>query len=202
MTPQIPRLIACADAVRRDGFTDVVLLGMGGSSLAPEVLREVVGVAAGFPRFRMLDSVDPDSVRRAFDTPATTLFVFASKSGGTIEPNVMAAEARRRLQAAGIVDWASRFIAITDEGTALHKRAQDEQFRDIFVNPSDIGGRYSALSFFGMVPAALMGIDVDRSAARGRGRWPTSAARPIRRSTRDWRSARSWRPAPSTGATS
>ena len=153
--PMVARLEAFAGTVRAE-FTDVVLLGMGGSSLAPEVMRRIVGVSAGFPRFRMLDSVDPAAVRDAMSHAATTLFVFASKSGSTIEPNVMAAEARRRVEDAGH-PWGSRFIAITDEGTALHQRALANHFRDIFINPSDIGGRYSALSLFGLVPAALMG---------------------------------------------
>src|SRR5688572_9621225 len=138
VTPQLPRLRALADAVRSEHFTDIVLLGMGGSSLAPEVLRQVLGVAAGFPRFRMLDSVDPDAVRAAMERAATSLFVLASKSGSTIEPNVMTAEARRRIVAAGQPQWAARFIAITDEDTALHRRATGEGFRDVFVNPADI----------------------------------------------------------------
>jgi glucose-6-phosphate isomerase len=159
IAPHVDRLTSFAQSVRADGFTDVVLLGMGGSSLAPEVLRQVLGVAPGFPRFRMLDSVDPDAVRATMDKAATTLFVLASKSGSTIEPNSMAAEARRRIQEAGL-EWGSRVIAITDPDTGLHKRAVTERFRDVFVNPADIGGRYSALSFFGMVPAALMGANV------------------------------------------
>jgi glucose-6-phosphate isomerase len=163
--PHLSRLRAFADAITRESFTDVVLLGMGGSSLAPEVMRRVVGVAPGRPRFRILDSVDPDAVREALANAATSLFLFASKSGSTIEPNVMAAEAERRIRDAGIADWGSRFVAITDEGTAAHQRAQAQRFREIFVNPSDIGGRYSALSFFGLVPAALMGIDVERMLA-------------------------------------
>jgi hypothetical protein len=97
-----------------------------------------------------------------------TLFILASKSGSTIEPNVMAEEARRRVIAEGHTDWAKRFIAITDQDTALHRRAQAERFRDVFVNPSDIGGRYSALSLFGMVPAALMGLDVEALLAAAR----------------------------------
>ncbi len=141
---------------------------MGGSSLAPEVLRQVLGVAPGYPRFRMLDSVDPDAVRDAFEQAATSMFILASKSGSTIEPNVMAAEARARVIASGEPDWASRFVAITDEGTALHQRAVAEGFREIFVNPSDIGGRYSALSLFGMVPAAVMGADLDSILAQAR----------------------------------
>jgi glucose-6-phosphate isomerase len=164
----LPRLRDLAAAVRAGTFTDVVLLGMGGSSLAPEVLRRVLGVASGYPRFRMLDSVDPEAVREALERASTSLFVLASKSGGTIEPNVMAAEARRRVLAAGETQWGSRVIAITDEGTDLHRRAVDEHFREIFLNPADIGGRYSALSFFGMVPAALMGADVERIGATAR----------------------------------
>ena len=168
VTPQIDRLRAFADGVRQEGFTDVVLLGMGGSSLAPEVLRQTLGVAPGHPRFRMLDSVDPDAVREALANAATSLFVLASKSGSTIEPNVMAAEAKRRVIAAGHADWGSRFVAITDPGTLLFDRAASETYRERFVNPADIGGRYSALSLFGMVPAALMGADLDRILAEAR----------------------------------
>lgn len=162
ITPQLPRLRALAASIRNEGLSDSVLLGMGGSSLAPEVLSEVLGVAPGYPRLRMLDSTDPDAVRTAMDAAATSLFIFASKSGSTIEPNVMAAEATRRLRESGVAHVGSRFVAITDENTSLHQRAVAEGFREVFVNPSDVGGRYSALSFFGMVPAALIGADVDR----------------------------------------
>lgn len=165
---QLARVKAFAGNIKGGRFTDVVLLGMGGSSLAPEVLRRVIGVAPGWPRFRVLDSVDPDAVREALEPAATSLFIFASKSGGTIEPNVMAAEAQRRLRDAGVSEVGSHFIAITDEGTALHTRAREERFLDIFVNPTDIGGRYSALSLFGLVPAALMGIDLDALLAPAR----------------------------------
>jgi glucose-6-phosphate isomerase/transaldolase/glucose-6-phosphate isomerase len=161
VTPQLDRIAAFAESVRTMRVSHVVLLGMGGSSLAPEVMRRVLGVADGWPHFRMLDSVDPDAVRAAMDHAGSTLFILASKSGSTIEPNAMAAEAMRRLRAAGH-EPGSRFVAITDEGTALHRRAIDERFRDVFVNPADIGGRYSALSFFGVVPAALMGVDIQR----------------------------------------
>lgn len=159
--PHLPRLRAVADLVSREGARDIVLLGMGGSSLAPEVLRQVLGIAEGRPNFRMLDSVDPEAVADAIGNASTSWFIFASKSGSTIEPNVMAAEAQRRLREAGI-EWNTRFIAITDEGTLLHRRAVDERMREVFINPSDVGGRYSALSFFGLVPAALMGADLDR----------------------------------------
>ncbi len=168
VAPHLPRLRAAAASVRTSGVTDVVLLGMGGSSLAPEVLRAVVGVTPGFPRFHVLDSVDPDAVRAAMANAGSSIFILASKSGSTIEPNVMAAEAERRLRESGVADPWSRFIAVTDDGTALHARATTSGFRDTFVNPADIGGRYSALSFFGLVPAALMGIDVDALVASGR----------------------------------
>jgi transaldolase / glucose-6-phosphate isomerase len=162
MADSIDRLETFAANVKRDGFTDVVLLGMGGSSLAPEVLRAVIGVATGFPRFHMLDSTDPAAVRAttAAIAPTTSLFLLASKSGGTIEPNVLAAHFRHVLETSGVSSWANHFVAITDPGTAVERRARDEKFRDVFLNPPDIGGRYSALSFFGMVPAALMGQDL------------------------------------------
>jgi glucose-6-phosphate isomerase len=168
VAPHATRMRNLAEAVRAEGLTDIVLLGMGGSSLAPEVLRWDVGVAPGYPRFRTLDSVDPEAVRSALENAATSLFILASKSGTTIEPNVMAAEARRRLMAVGVPRWAQHFVAITDEHTALHQHARDEGFREIFINPSDIGGRYSALSLFGMVPATLMGADVDAILAAAR----------------------------------
>ncbi len=161
MLESLDRLRDMAAAVRRDGFQDVVLLGMGGSSLAPEVLRAVIGVSTGSLRLHVLDSTDPASVRAITTDPRHTLFLLASKSGTTIEPNSLAAHFRGVLDAAGVPDWAGHFIAITDEGTELAERARNERFRDVFINPGDIGGRYSALSFFGLVPAALMGQDLD-----------------------------------------
>ena len=98
MTASVDRLRAFADGVKRDGFTDVVLLGMGGSSLAPEVLRDVLGGAPGWPRFQMLDSTDPAAVRAAETMPAQTLYLLSSKSGTTIEPNALAAHFRRTLE--------------------------------------------------------------------------------------------------------
>jgi glucose-6-phosphate isomerase len=160
MEPELPRLRAFADEVRREGFTDIVLLGMGGSSLAPEVLRAVGRVREGFPRFTMIDAVNPDHLRGVATDPHHTLVVLASKSGSTIEPNVLAAYFRQRLVDAGVTRWERHFVAITDPGTALDTRAVSEGFRDVFRNPPDIGGRYSAVSFFGLVPAALMGLDV------------------------------------------
>jgi glucose-6-phosphate isomerase len=168
VTPQFPRLRAFADGVRRDGFTHVVLLGMGGSSLAPEVLRQVLASPDAGLEFQVLDSVDPDAVRAAMAHAALSLFIVASKSGTTIEPTTMAAEAKRRVLEAGHTAWGSRFAAITDDGTVLHRSALADGFRDVFVNPSDIGGRYSALSLFGMVPAAIMALDLDRLLAGAR----------------------------------
>jgi glucose-6-phosphate isomerase len=168
VTPLVPRLRAFADSIAQSGFTDIVLLGMGGSSLAPEVLRQVLCASDRLPRFRVLDSVDPDAVRSAMVRARDTLFILASKSGSTVEPNVMAEEARRRVIAEGHADWGTRFIAITDPDTALHGRAVKEGFREVFLNPPDIGGRYSALSLFGMVPAALMGLDVEGLLAEAR----------------------------------
>ena len=177
---------------------------MGGSSLAPEVLRAVLGVAPGWPRFHMLDSTDPAAVRAAATPPDRTLYILASKSGTTIEPNSLAAHFRQRLEDAGIARWADHFVAITDEGTELDRARARERFRDVFINPSDIGGRYSALSFFGLVPAALMGQDVARAHrlgarhARRRGaRAPATRSRTPRS-----RSASSWARAPATAATS
>ena len=161
MAASVDRLRTFADRVKRDGVTDVVLLGMGGSSLAPEVLRAILGVAEGWPRFHMLDSTDPAAVRATDTAPPQTLYLLASKSGTTIEPNSLAAHFRQRLIDAGVPQWGDHFVAITDPGTELDRRARAEQFRDVFTNPADIGGRYSALSFFGLVPAALMGQDIE-----------------------------------------
>jgi glucose-6-phosphate isomerase len=160
MTASINRLTTFAAGIREHGFTDVVLLGMGGSSLAPEVLRAILGTAPGFPSFHVLDSTDPAAVLAVAARPEQTLYILASKSGTTIEPNSLAAYFQDRLRKAGVSRWADHFVAITDEGTELAARAERERFREVFINPSDIGGRYSALSFFGLVPAALLGQDV------------------------------------------
>lgn len=182
MLAHLPRVRQFADAVAAEGTTDVVLLGMGGSSLAPEVLRAVVGVRPGRPRFHMLDSTDPDAVRAveaAIDL-SRTVFLLASKSGGTIEPNAMAAYFRGRLASHGIANWASRFVAITDPGTGLFQRAHNQGFREIFVNPPDIGGRYSAVSLFGLVPAALMGHDIEAFVGWARAMlWLCGPGRPL-----------------------
>ena len=161
MLASVDHIRSVAREVRDAGFTDAVLLGMGGSSLAPEVLRAVIGVQSGWLRLHVLDTTDPEAVRAVSTNPARTIYVLASKSGTTIEPNSLAAHFQRALQDSGISDWARHFIAITDDETQLAARARTEGFRHLFLNPFDIGGRYSALSFFGLVPAALMGQDLD-----------------------------------------
>jgi glucose-6-phosphate isomerase len=160
MMDAVPRLREFAAAAKADRFTDAVLLGMGGSSLAPEVLRAIIGSAPGWLRLHVLDSTDPAAIRAVRTAPDRTLYIIASKSGTTIEPNSLAAHFRDHLVKNGVAKWQRQFVAITDEGTALDRLARSEQFRDVFINPSDIGGRYSALSFFGLVPASLMGQDI------------------------------------------
>ncbi len=162
MADNLPRLKEFRDDVRAAGFTSAVLLGMGGSSLAPEVLRETFGAAVGQPNLFVLDSTDPDTIlatERQVDL-AHTLFIVASKSGGTIETMSQYAYFFDKLSAAGVENPGAQFIAITDPGTKLDQLARDKNFRAIFRNPPDIGGRYSALSYFGLVPAAILGLDI------------------------------------------
>ena len=161
---QIEGLTEFVDELRAEGYRSAVLLGMGGSSLAPEVLREVLGVREGYLDLHVLDSTDPAAVlavEAAVDLE-TTLFVVSSKSGGTTETASFHAYFFERLQELDGHHAGHHFVAITDEGTSLQQEALDQGFRAVFVNPSDIGGRYSALSFFGMVPAALIGVDLER----------------------------------------
>jgi transaldolase/glucose-6-phosphate isomerase len=151
-----------ADDVRRGAFTDVALLGMGGSSLGPEVFGETFGSAPGFPTLHVLDSTDPAQIRHVESRIDLrhTLFVVSSKSGSTLEPNIFNQYFFERAKAAvGAAEAAKRFVAITDPGSSLEKRARTEGFRHIFHGLPSIGGRYSVLSDFGMVPAAAIGID-------------------------------------------
>ena len=150
--------------LRAEGYRSAVLLGMGGSSLAPEVMRAILGTRPGYLDLHVLDSTDPAAVAAvaaAVDLEST-LFVVASKSGGTSETACFHAYFYERLRELGGEHAGHHFVAITDEGTSLEQQALDQGFRAVFVNPGDIGGRYSALSFFGMVPAALIGVDVER----------------------------------------
>ena len=154
---------AFAAEVKQEGFTDAVVLGMGGSSLGPEVLAETFGQQPGFPRLRILDSTDPDEVRavEAAVNLERTLFIVASKSGSTLEPNVFRDYFLGRMRDVVGHDKAGRhFVAVTDPGSAMEKAAKDDGFRRIFYGVKQIGGRYSVLSAFGLVPAAAMGLDV------------------------------------------
>ncbi len=160
---QVRALESFAKDVRHDGITHAVLLGMGGSSMAPEVLRLTFGVGHGAIDVSVLDSTSPAAVRAvaAAHDPAKTLFIVSSKSGGTIEVSSFERHFWNWMVAAVGAERAGRhFIAITDPGTALERLAASRGYRRTFTNPADIGGRYSALSYFGMVPAALLGIDV------------------------------------------
>lgn len=154
--------------VRQAKFTHILLLGMGGSSLCPEVLRLTFGKKTGYPDLAILDSTEPASVieRAKRSRPEKTLYIVASKSGSTTEPNAFLAYFYDRLKKKKGAKAGQHFIAITDPGTSMEKRARELRFRHVILNQSDIGGRYSALSMFGMVPAALMGIDVPDFLAR------------------------------------
>ncbi|CBE67564.1 MAG: bifunctional transaldolase/phosoglucose isomerase [Candidatus Methylomirabilis oxygeniifera] len=157
------RLRTIAEEVRSAGFSDALLLGMGGSSLCPEVVARTFGRQNGYPKLYVLDSTDPAQVR-AFEAQvnmANTLFIVSSKSGTTLESNIFTQYFFERVgQVIGIDEAGSRFIAITDPGSTLQQLAERLRFRHICYGLSSIGGRYSALSDFGLVPAAIMGVDV------------------------------------------
>jgi transaldolase / glucose-6-phosphate isomerase len=156
MAQQVKLLNAFSDEVRAE-FSRVVLCGMGGSSLAPEVLWRTFGTSPGYPSLHVLDSTDPRAVRQAEQggNLAKTLFIISSKSGTTQESDSFFRYFWERTGGRG-----SQFVGITDPGTPLERLAGERHFRRAFLNPPDIGGRYSALSFFGLVPAALIGVDV------------------------------------------
>lgn len=158
---RVDDVLAFAADVKQN-FKHVVVMGMGGSSLAPEVIRTVFGAQAGYPELIVLDTTNADWVTAARNRidPAQTLFIFASKSGGTVEPSSQYAYFYDEVKKAGVKEPGQNFCAITDPGTGLETLAKKNKFRKIFLNPADIGGRFSALSMFGMVPAALMGVDI------------------------------------------
>ena len=161
MNRHASELTAFADSVKRD-FDDVVVLGMGGSSLCSEVMRRVFGERSGYPRLSVLDSTIPEAVKilEARIKLERTLFVVASKSGTTTEPMMFHRYFYDRVKTVKGERAGENFVAVTDANTQLGTDAANDKFRKIFINPSDIGGRYSALSYFGMVPAAISGIDV------------------------------------------
>ncbi|HTK12197.1 MAG TPA: bifunctional transaldolase/phosoglucose isomerase [Xanthobacteraceae bacterium] len=154
---------AFARDVKRDGFTDALLLGMGGSSLGPEVLSVTFGAKSGFPKLRIVDSTDPQQVREAEAAVNLdkTLFIVSSKSGSTTEPNVLKDYFFARVaERIGAKEAGKHFVAVTDPGSSMEKTAKKDGFRKIFYGDPSIGGRYSVLSPFGLVPAAAVGIDV------------------------------------------
>ena len=159
MEPELEGVEALADDVRRDGISTMYLLGMGGSSLCAEVMRAVYGTRQGFPRVVVLDTTDEAAITgvvRDLD-PARALFLVASKSGGTIEPASMEKLFWARMTGALGESAGRHFVAVTDPATELAHLAEARRYRKIFLNPPDIGGRFSALSLFGLVPGAIIG---------------------------------------------
>jgi transaldolase/glucose-6-phosphate isomerase len=160
---ELPKLLAFQEEVKAAGFKHVMLLGMGGSSLGPEVLAETFGKRAGFPELLVLDSTDPQQVATfaAKVDMAHTLFIVSSKSGSTTEPNILKAYFFDQVQKAGAGKYTGKhFVAVTDPGSKLQAMAEADGFRHVFLGDPAIGGRYSVLSNFGLVPAAAMGVDL------------------------------------------
>lgn len=163
MRERVPMLERFANEVRGANFRYIVLLGMGGSSLGAEVLRQTFGSSKGYPELVVLDSTLPACVQAVTDTidPRHTLFIASSKSGTTVETVSLLQYFLSLTQSAmGKESARKNFAVITDDDTPLTRLAKDEDFLHAFVNPSDIGGRYSVLSYFGLVPAALIGVDI------------------------------------------
>ncbi len=165
ISEQTPELTSFAEEIRKNGYRHIVLLGMGGASLGTEVLRQTLGSADGYPELLVLDSTVPAWVQKVTEAidPACTLFLVSSKSGGTIETLSFYKYFRSLVEKSiGKEKAGQNFVAITDAGTSLARRAEEAGFRCSFLNPTDVGGRFSVLSYFGMVPAALMGIDLKK----------------------------------------
>ena len=162
MAAQVQELASFADEVRQAGFRDVVLLGMGGSSQSADLFAATFPSAPGYPKLHVLDSTVPDTIRaldRNIDI-TRTLFVVASKTGGTIETQSHCAAFFERVKAKSVNRAGSNFVAITDPGTKLALFADANHFRRMFLTPPDIIGCYAVMSYFGLVPAALIGMDV------------------------------------------
>ena len=163
MRQQVAALQAFADEVKNAGFRHVALLGMGGSSLGALALQQLFGSAEGYPELIVLDTTIPGAIRAASRTLGCSniLFIVSSKSGTTIEPNMLYRYFRAKVEREmGVEDAGNHFAAICDGGTALERLANESGFRRVFVNRADIGGRFSVQSLFGLVPAALIGIDI------------------------------------------
>ena len=171
---QVGDLCVFAQQVRNRGITDILLLGMGGSSLCPEVLAMTYGCRKGWPRLHVLDSTVPAQVQRFADAVnlETTLCIVASKSGTTTEPHAFCEFFWAKMRKTVGDGAGQHFVAITDPGSELEKLARERDFLSVFYGLPEIGGRFSALSNFGMVPAALIGIDVreflERAVAMGK----------------------------------
>jgi glucose-6-phosphate isomerase len=171
----VNRAMRFARELRREGISDVVLLGMGGSSMAPEVIRSIIGRQEGYPELHVLDSTDPRqivAIERSIDFRRAT-FLVASKSGSTLEVNILKSYFfHRAVQLFGEAEAGRHFVLTTDPGSKLHQIAEQEHFREIFDGVPNVGGRYSALSNFGLVPAAMIGCDLptllDRAEAMAR----------------------------------
>ena len=160
----IDALKGIAEDVKKAGFKHALLLGMGGSSLCPEVLRMTFGKISGCPELHVLDSTDPAQIKaiEAKVDLSNTICIVSSKSGGTLEPNIFKQYFYEQVKAkVGEKEAGNRFIAVTDPGSKMQHVAESDRFRKIFAGLPSIGGRYSALSNFGMVPAAVMGLDVE-----------------------------------------
>lgn len=168
MKERVGELEEFAREVRDEGYTHLMLLGMGGSSLCPEVLRRTFDMRKGFPELLVLDTTDPDTIHSLEEhlDKRRTIFIVASKSGTTIEPLSFYKYFFERVRSLKGENAGENFVAITDPGTLMERMAREAKFRRIFLNPSNIGGRYSALSYFGMVPAALMGLGVEELLSR------------------------------------
>ena len=169
MAPHLEEVKRVAAECRAEGIDAAYLLGMGGSSLCAEVLRSVFGVREGFLKLHVLDTTDERTLTAAAGgmNPARALIIVASKSGGTVEVSSMERFFWREMTTALGAEAGRHFVAITDPGTALEAVARERGYRHTFTNPADIGGRFSALSLFGLVPAALIGAPVDTIHAAG-----------------------------------
>lgn len=163
MRENLDEILGFAAEIQKEGYAHVVLLGMGGSSLAPELFQAVFGNKKGYPELLVLDSTDPGCVsdlEKRLDL-SKTLFIVSSKSGGTIELVSFFKYFFKKTQEA-VTDAGKHFIAITDPGSPLEALAKKNGFRKTFLNPANVGGRFSALTYFGLVPAALIGVDIDK----------------------------------------
>src|SRR4029450_12883783 len=151
-----------AEEVRSGGFNGAVLLGMGGSSLGPEVIATLFPNGPGHPRLQIVDSTDPQQVRAAAAraVPERTLYIVSSKSGSTLEPHILMERFWHDAQAATGGRGGERFVTVTDPGSKLEALARERGFRAIFAGVPEIGGRYSVLSDFGLVPAAASGVEL------------------------------------------